>query len=39
MSGVTVMTIDDKEYMAGPGDFYFANSELVHGVRYDTDLK
>lgn len=33
ISGNTEMTIDGKEYQAGPGDFFFVNSELFHGVR------
>lgn len=37
ISGQTEMTIDGKEYTAGPGDFYFINSELFHGVRNAAD--
>lgn len=37
ISGETEMTIDGKEYKAGPGDFYFVNSELFHGMRNATD--
>lgn len=37
ISGQTEMTIDAKEYTAGPGDFYFINSELFHGVRNASD--
>jgi len=37
ISGNTEMTIDGKEYAAGPGDFYFINAELFHGVRNSTD--
>lgn len=37
ISGQTEMTIDGREYKAGPGDFYFVNSELFHGVRNATD--
>ena len=37
VSGQTEMTIDGKEYKAGPGDFYFVNSELFHGVRNASD--
>ena len=37
ISGKTEMTIDGKEYTAGPGDFYFINSQLMHGVRNATD--
>jgi len=37
ISGKTEMTIDDKEYTAGAGDFYFVNSQLMHGVRNATD--
>ncbi|MEZ4939725.1 MAG: pectate lyase [Saprospiraceae bacterium] len=33
LSGNTEMTIDGKEYTAGPGDFYFMQSESLHGVR------
>lgn len=37
ISGETEMTIDGKEYTAGPGDFYLVSSELFHGVRNATD--
>lgn len=37
ISGNTEMTIDGKEYTAGPGDFYFINSGLFHGVRNASD--
>lgn len=37
ISGNTEMTIDGKEYKAGPGDFYFVNSGLFHGVRNATN--
>jgi (S)-ureidoglycine aminohydrolase len=37
ISGETEMTIDGKEYTAGPGDFYFVNSELFHGLRNASD--
>ncbi|HEY5470094.1 MAG TPA: cupin domain-containing protein [Bacteroidales bacterium] len=37
ISGETEMTIDGKEYTAGPGDFYFINSELFHVVRNAKD--
>jgi len=37
LSGETEMTIDGKEYKAGPGDFYFANSGLFHGIRNASD--
>jgi (S)-ureidoglycine aminohydrolase len=33
LSGETEMTIDGKEYTAGAGDFYLANSQLKHGIR------
>ena len=33
ISGETEMTIDGKEYKAEAGDFYFINSELLHGMR------
>lgn len=32
VTGETVMTINGKEYYAGAGDFYFANSQEMHGV-------
>ena len=37
LSGKTEMTIDGKEYEASAGDFYFINSQLLHGVRNATD--
>ena len=37
ISGETEMTIDGKEYKAGPGDFYLVNSELFHGLRNASD--
>jgi len=37
LSGTTNMTIDGKEYSAQEGDFYFINSELLHGVRNATE--
>jgi (S)-ureidoglycine aminohydrolase len=37
ISGKTEMTIDGKEYTAEAGDFYFVNSQLMHGVRNATD--
>ncbi|MFX0555791.1 cupin domain-containing protein [Maribacter sp. CXY002] len=37
MAGETEMTIDGKEYKAGPGDFYLANSQLLHGIRNASD--
>lgn len=37
ISGNTEMTIDGKEYQAGPGDFYFINSGLFHGIRNTGD--
>lgn len=37
LSGKTEMTIDGKEYEASAGDFYFINSELLHGVRNASD--
>jgi (S)-ureidoglycine aminohydrolase len=33
LSGKTEMTIDNKEYHGTAGDFYFINSQLMHGVR------
>lgn len=36
LDGNTVMTIDGKEYQAGPGDFYFIESQLHHGIRNTT---
>jgi quercetin dioxygenase-like cupin family protein len=37
ISGKTEMTIDGKEYKAEAGDFYFMNSQLLHGVRNASD--
>jgi len=37
ISGQTEMTIDGKEYKAGPGDLYFMESNFMHGVRNATD--
>ncbi len=37
ISGETEITIDGKNYSAGPGDFYFVNSGLPHGLRDATD--
>jgi (S)-ureidoglycine aminohydrolase len=37
ISGETEMTIDGKEFKAGPGDFYFVNSDLFHGLRNASD--
>jgi len=37
ISGETEMTIDSEDYKAGPGDFYFMNSELSHGIRNASD--
>jgi len=37
ISGKTEMTIDGKEYNAEAGDFYFINSQLLHGVRNASD--
>lgn len=37
ISGETTMKIDGVEYAAGPGDFYFADSQLMHGVSNATD--
>lgn len=36
ISGDTEMTIADKEYEASAGDFYFMESQLMHGVRNAT---
>ncbi|WP_198293604.1 cupin domain-containing protein [Algoriphagus resistens] len=38
ISGETTMTIDSKEYSATAGDFYFIESQLVHGIRNTADL-
>jgi len=37
LSGNTEMTIDGKEYKGAAGDFYLANTQLMHGVRNATD--
>ncbi len=37
ISGQTEMTIDGKNYIAGPGDFYFVNTDLPHGIRNASD--
>ena len=37
ISGDTEMTIDGKEYTGSAGDFYFMDSQLMHGVRNATD--
>ena len=37
LTGNTEMTIDGKEFKAGPGDFYVMNSQSLHGVRNATD--
>jgi (S)-ureidoglycine aminohydrolase len=37
LSGHTEMTIDGKEFNGTAGDFYFVNSQLMHGVRNATD--
>jgi (S)-ureidoglycine aminohydrolase len=37
LSGDTEMTIDGKEYKGTEGDFYLANSQLMHGIRNATD--
>jgi quercetin dioxygenase-like cupin family protein len=37
ISGETEMTIDGKDYTAGPGDFYFVNTDLPHGIRNASD--
>lgn len=37
ISGNTEMTIDGKEYKGGPGDLYFMESQLLHGVRNASD--
>jgi quercetin dioxygenase-like cupin family protein len=37
ISGETEMTIDGMDYKAGPGDFYFVNSDLLHGLRNAAD--
>ena len=37
ISGETEMTIDGKEYSARPGDFYFIEPGLFHGIRNASD--
>ena len=37
LSGDTKMMIDGREYEATVGDFYFIESELLHGVSNSTD--
>ena len=37
ISGKTEMTIDGEEYTGDPGDLYFMDSQLFHGVRNATD--
>lgn len=37
ISGETEMTIDGKNYTAGPGDFYLVCSDLPHGIRNAAD--
>ncbi|MDR7131851.1 (S)-ureidoglycine aminohydrolase [Algoriphagus sp. 4150] len=37
ISGNTSITIDGKEYSAGAGDFYFIESQLLHGIRNTAD--
>ena len=37
ISGDTEMMIDGKNYTAGSGDFYFAESQLMHGISNATD--
>lgn len=37
LSGKTEMTIDGKEYDGEEGDFYFINSQMLHGVRNATN--
>ena len=37
ISGDTEMTIDSKEYKGTAGDFYFMDSQLMHGIRNATD--
>lgn len=37
VSGTTEMTIDGKTYQASPGDLYFMESQLHHGIRNTTD--
>ena len=37
LSGNTEMTINDKVFTATAGDFYYMNSQLLHGVRNSED--
>lgn len=37
LAGNTEMTIDDKVYEASAGDFYYMDSQLMHGVRNSKD--
>ena len=37
IKGYADMTIDGKEYSAGPGDFFLAESGTMHGIRNATD--
>lgn len=37
ISGETEMTIDNKQYNGGKGDFYFMESQLSHGIRNASD--
>lgn len=37
LSGDTEMTIEGREYEASVGDFYFMESQLMHGVHNATD--
>jgi len=37
ISGKTEMSIDNKIYQASAGDFYFANSQLQHGIKNASD--
>ena len=37
LSGETAMTIEGKEYNGKAGDFYFMNSQSLHGVRNTSD--
>ncbi|HLT71062.1 MAG TPA: cupin domain-containing protein, partial [Cyclobacteriaceae bacterium] len=37
LSGETEMMIGGKDYQASPGDLYFINSELMHGLRNTRD--
>jgi (S)-ureidoglycine aminohydrolase len=37
LTGHTEMTIDGKEFKAGPGDFYVMNSQTLDGIRNAND--